>query len=197
MSGDHDQNQPSIPNSTTTVDHLQNYVKIVQNPDGTDLLLYEFPCTPAAADPSSPVLTKDVPINRTRGTGVRIFLPSHALEHSTSAGPKRPLIVYYHGGGFIMLSASSCVNHTFCSEMAVKLDAVVVSVDYRLAPQHRLPAAYDDAVEALHWMKSTDEVWLRQFGDVSKCFLMGTSAGGNIAYYAGNKECYSYFYSTS
>lgn len=84
-----------------------------------------------------------------------------------------------------MLSASSSINHDFCSEMAAELSAVVVSVEYRLAPENRLPAAYDDAVEALQWIKSTDEAWLREFCDPSACFLMGTSAGGNIAYHAG------------
>lgn len=69
--------------------------------------------------------------------------------------------------------------------MAAKLTAVVVSIDYCLAPMHHLPAAYEDAVEASHWIKSADDVWLRQFADVSKCFLMGTSTGGNISYHVG------------
>uniref|UniRef100_A0A7N2N6G6 Alpha/beta hydrolase fold-3 domain-containing protein n=1 Tax=Quercus lobata TaxID=97700 RepID=A0A7N2N6G6_QUELO len=77
------------------------------------------------------------------------------------------------------------MNHDFCFNMALQLSAVVVSVEYRLAPEHRLPAAYDDAVEALHWIKCTQEKLLRDFADYSKCFLMGTSAGGNIAYQVG------------
>ncbi|GMN51218.1 hypothetical protein TIFTF001_020372 [Ficus carica] len=69
--------------------------------------------------------------------------------------------------------------------MAGKLAVVVVSVGYHLAPMHRLPAASDDSVVALNWIKSADDVWLRRFDDVSKCFLMGTCAGGNISYHAG------------
>uniref|UniRef100_A0A7N2N5I5 Alpha/beta hydrolase fold-3 domain-containing protein n=1 Tax=Quercus lobata TaxID=97700 RepID=A0A7N2N5I5_QUELO len=46
------------------------------------------------------------------------------------------------------------MNNDFCSNMALQLAVVVVSVEYRLAPEHRLPAAYDDAIEALHWIKS-------------------------------------------
>ncbi|KAL5744476.1 hypothetical protein ACOSQ2_027592 [Xanthoceras sorbifolium] len=61
--------------------------------------------------------------------------------------------------------------------MAVQLQAVVVSVEYRLAPEHRLPAAYDDAMQ--------EEEWLSKYADFSNCFLMGTSAGGNLAYHAG------------
>ncbi|KAK2653715.1 hypothetical protein Ddye_013571 [Dipteronia dyeriana] len=68
--------------------------------------------------------------------------------------------------------------------MAVKLQTVIVSVKHRLAPEHRLPAAYDDAMEALHWIKTTKEVWLQKYVDFSKCFLMGNSSGGNVAYHA-------------
>ncbi|KAI9076334.1 hypothetical protein K1719_041697 [Acacia pycnantha] len=60
--------------------------------------------------------------------------------------------------------------------MATQLSAVIVSVEYRLAPEARLPAAYDDAVEALHWLRTTQEKWISEFSDVSSCFLMGTSA---------------------
>ncbi|XP_024029683.1 carboxylesterase 1-like [Morus notabilis] len=183
MSSDHE-NKNSISNSTVDA---KDYLKIVPNPDGTITRLFQFPSTPTAPDPTtnlSPVLTKDVPLNPTRHTWIRIFLPSQAMQnHPTTK--KLPLVVYYHGGGFILLSASSCMNHDFCSKMAAEFAAVVVSVDYRLAPEHRLPAAYEDAVEALHWMKSAEETWLREFCDVSSCFLMGTSAGGNITYHAG------------
>ncbi|KAL2948748.1 hypothetical protein AAZX31_20G140800 [Glycine max] len=68
--------------------------------------------------------------------------------------------------------------------MANDTQSVVVSVDYRLAPEHRLPAAYEDSVEALHWIKSSNDPWLRH-ADYSRCYLMGESAGGNIAYTAG------------
>jgi acetyl esterase/lipase len=69
--------------------------------------------------------------------------------------------------------------------MAKDLNVIIVSVEYRLAPEHRLPAAYDDAVEALHWIKTTQDDWLREYADLSNTFIMGISAGGNIAYHAG------------
>ncbi|KAI9078184.1 hypothetical protein K1719_039798 [Acacia pycnantha] len=69
--------------------------------------------------------------------------------------------------------------------MASDIGAVVASVDYRLAPEHRLPAAYEDAVEALHWIKTSTDDWLREFVDYSNCYMMGNSAGGAIAYHAG------------
>ncbi|KAL5746192.1 hypothetical protein ACOSP7_027338 [Xanthoceras sorbifolium] len=119
---------------------------------------------------------------------VRIFLPRHhhqPLNYSSSV--KLPLIVYFHGGAFILCSADMTVFHDFCLNMAVQLQAVVVSVEYRLAPEHRLPATYDDAMQVLHWIKASqeEEEWLSKYADFSNCFLMGTSAGGNLAYHAG------------
>ncbi|KAI7730352.1 hypothetical protein M8C21_025109 [Ambrosia artemisiifolia] len=81
--------------------------------------------------------------------------------------------------------AATTLAHEFCNLLAAHLGAVVVNVDYRLAPEHRLPAAYDDGVEALYWIRSTDDPWLTNFADYSKCYLMGTSAGANLAYHAG------------
>ncbi|KAI6696245.1 hypothetical protein NL676_016364 [Syzygium grande] len=73
----------------------------------------------------------------------------------------------------------------FCVTLAHELSAVVVSVEYRLALEHRLPRAYDDAVEALHWVKTTRHEWLTGHADLSTCYLMGSSAGGNLAFHAG------------
>ncbi|RLN12591.1 putative carboxylesterase 7 [Panicum miliaceum] len=64
--------------------------------------------------------------------------------------------------------------------------AVAVSVNYRLAPEHPLPAAYDDAWAALQWTVSSclsgPEPWLADHGDAKRIFLAGDSAGGNIAH---------------
>ncbi|KAK7855178.1 carboxylesterase 1 [Quercus suber] len=69
--------------------------------------------------------------------------------------------------------------------MAIDLHVIIVSIEYRLAPEHRLPAAYDDAMEALHYIKTTPDDWLRDYADLSNTFIMGVSSGGNIAYHAG------------
>lgn len=175
-----DQTNPPNP----TVDPYQ-YLKIVRNPDGTITRLVKIPNTAATPDPyhRTPVLSKDIPLNQSNNTWLRIFLPRQALDNSSPN--KLPLIVYYHGGGFIICSAANTFFHEFCEKIAIQIPAVVVSVEYRLAPEHRLPAAYDDAVEALHWIETTHDAWLREYADFGNCFLMGTSAGGNIAYHAG------------
>ncbi|RVW46106.1 putative carboxylesterase 120 [Vitis vinifera] len=165
-------------------------LKMVHNPDGSVTRLTLFPITSASPNPdqytthTSPFLSKDITINTQKNIWVRVFLPRQALENNATTS-KSPLIVYFHGGGFITCSANTSVFHDLCAGMATDLSAVVVSLEYRLAPEYRLPAAYDDAEEALHWIKSTDEPWVTKYADTSCCFLMGSSAGGNMAYFAG------------
>ncbi|XP_030473305.2 carboxylesterase 1-like [Syzygium oleosum] len=167
-----------------TVNPLED-LQVTLNPDGTlNRDRFVFPDTSATPDPTPPtisVLSKDVTINSSHNTWVRIFLPRHAL----CSEEKLPLIVYYHGGGFIVGSAASTIFHEFCVTLASELSAIIASVEYRLAPEHRLPLAYDDAVEALHWVKTTRDEWLADHTDLSTCYLMGTSAGGNLAFHAG------------
>ncbi|KAM4075287.1 hypothetical protein ACJW30_10G157900 [Castanea mollissima] len=142
--------------SNPTVDPYQ-ILQIALNADGTITRHREIPNTPPTPDPShsTPVLSKDIPLNQSNNTWVRIFLHREALDHNSS--PKLPLIVYFHGGGFIISSAASSIFHDFCANMATDLHVIIVSVEYRLAPEHRLPAAYDDAMEALHWIKTTPD----------------------------------------
>ena len=61
----------------------------------------------------------------------------------------------------------------------------MISVEYRLAPEHRLPAAYDDVLEALSWVKQGKDEWVKERGKFSNCVLAGQSAGANIVYHAG------------
>ncbi|CAL5323105.1 unnamed protein product [Camellia sinensis] len=185
-------NHPSnLSSDPTSAGQAFDYVSIIRNPDGTITRVQQFPIIPATPDPNSstcPVLSKDVSLNPHHNTWVRLFLPREALDHSSSSSSssttKLPLVVYFHGGGFTTCSASTNAFHNFCVDMVIETGVVIVSVDYRLAPEHRLPAAYDDAMEALHWIKTSDDEWLREFTDFSSCFLMGVSAGGNIAYHA-------------
>ncbi len=88
----------------------------------------------------------------------------------------RPVVVNFHGGGFVLGSARQA--DWICSNVAADLDAVVVSVDYRLAPDHRFPAAIEDCYLALLW---TAEHAAELGADPSRLGVMGDSAGGNLA----------------
>ncbi len=87
-----------------------------------------------------------------------------------------PAILYVHGGGFIIGSLDGA--RPLAEELAEENDAVVVSMDYRLAPEDRFPAAPEDAYAALVWLAaSTEELRV----DPSRIAVVGHSAGGGIA----------------
>src|SRR5690606_37373836 len=88
----------------------------------------------------------------------------------------RPALLYFHGGGF--LTGSLAPQHPLCRRLAALSDCFVVSVDYRLAPEHRLPAAVDDAFDALDWLRREAP----SLGiDPDRLAVGGDSAGGTLA----------------
>jgi acetyl esterase len=100
---------------------------------------------------------------------VRIYTPA--------GGPgRRPLIVYYHGGGWVI--GGLATHDGVCRDLAADTDAVIVSVEYRLAPEHQFPAAVEDAVAALEWAHDhAGDIG----GDPARVAVAGDSAGGNLA----------------
>jgi cation diffusion facilitator CzcD-associated flavoprotein CzcO/acetyl esterase/lipase len=91
-------------------------------------------------------------------------------------GDDRPLVLYFHGGGWMFGGADS--NDPFLRDMCVRSGAVVVSADYRHAPEAKFPAAVDDAFAALRWVSDNAEL-LGAAPD--KLIVAGWSAGGNLA----------------
>ncbi|MED6152406.1 hypothetical protein PIB30_091810 [Stylosanthes scabra] len=172
--------------SSSSSEDPYKILNIIPNPNGTFTRLDKYPESPSSPDPTlpTPVLSKDLTIDQSKHTWARIYLPRQALNNPPP-NPNLPLIVFYHGGGFVFYHANSTYFHDFCVRMANATQSVVVSVDYRLAPEHRLPAAYEDSVQALHWIRASNDLWLARHADFSRCYLMGESAGGNIAYNAG------------
>ncbi|XP_026409492.1 carboxylesterase 1-like [Papaver somniferum] len=175
-----DSSEPPLLNSRTSTMNPYELLGIVHNPDADTLARNSpNPITNSNDDPD----TKDIDLNPKNKTWIRIFKPSQSQKTELL-----PLIIYFHGGGFIRCNANSTIFHNFCKSMANQLSAVVLSIEYRLAPENRLPAAYEDAVESLIWVQNqaldtiNGEPWLRNYVDFSKCFIMGCSAGGNIAY---------------
>lgn len=81
---------------------------------------------------------------------VRMFFPGAAARDG--GGDHLPVVVYFHGGGFVFHSVASAQFDALCRRFASAIPAVVASVDFRLAPEHRFPAPYDDGEAALRWV---------------------------------------------
>jgi acetyl esterase/lipase len=92
-----------------------------------------------------------------------------------SPGP-HPILVYFHGGGWVLGGPDS--DDPFCRDLCVRSDAIVVSVDYRHAPEARFPAAVDDGFAAVEWVAANGKIL---GGDARRLAVCGWSAGGNIA----------------
>nr|ACG46887.1 gibberellin receptor GID1L2 [Zea mays] len=133
----------------------------------------------ASSDALTGVTSRDVTIDASTGVAARLYLPSFR------ASARVPVLVYFHGGAFVVESAFTPIYHAYLNTLAARAGVVAVSVNYRLAPEHPLPAAYDDSWAALRWVLASaaaSDPWLAQYGDLSRLFLAGDSAGGNIAH---------------
>lgn len=104
--------------------------------------------------------------------------PLHAklYKPAAAAGGRLPVILYFHGGGWVI--ASSEVYDSSARALARETGALVVSVDYRLAPEDKFPAQHDDALAAYRWALANAAPL---GGDASRIVLAGESAGGNLA----------------
>lgn len=193
------------------------------------------PCNPSFTEG---VATKDIHIDPFSALCIRIFLPDSVLASQMSGNEgkdsdsriyggysppggktlkKLPVMLQFHGGGFVSGSNDSVGNDIFCKRIARLCDVIVVAVGYRLAPESRYPAAFEDGLKVLNWLgkqanlvecengvgngrkmvdgngvfdgfgASIAEPWLTAHGDPSRCVLLGVSSGANIADYVARK----------
>ncbi|KAF7072860.1 hypothetical protein CFC21_077937 [Triticum aestivum] len=133
---------------------------------------------PAGVDEATGVASKDVVLDAGTGLSVRLYLPNKLQD----ASAKLPVVVYFHGGAFLIGSARDPTYHKYLNALASAAGVLAVSVDYRLAPEHPLPAAYDDSWAALRWVASAQDEWIADHGNASRLFVAGDSAGANIAH---------------
>lgn len=120
------------------------------------------------------------PIQMARTKDLTIALPGRTLDARlyvpVGAGDKPGLTLYFHGGGWVIGTLDT--HDSTCRALANASKAAVLSVAYRLAPEHRYPAAADDCFEATVWAAANAE----QLGiDGAKIAVAGDSAGGNLA----------------
>lgn len=106
--------------------------------------------------------------------------PLRARLYRPAAASGAPLMVYLHGGGWCLGSLES--HDGLCRHLAHLSGMNVCAVDYRLAPEHRFPAALDDAWEATRWLASQAA---QLHSDPQRLVLAGDSAGGNLAIACG------------
>ncbi|KAK8529539.1 hypothetical protein V6N13_102449 [Hibiscus sabdariffa] len=166
------------------VQELPGLVKVYK--DGSVERLMGSPYAPPSPqpDPETGVSSKDITISENPSISARLYLPK-----LTQTIEKLPILVYFHGGGFCLESAFSLFNQRYLNALVSEAKVIAVSVEYRLAPEHPLPAAYEDCWTALQWVAShsfDNEVekdpWLLNHGDFDRLFIGGDSAGGNLVH---------------
>lgn len=131
------------------------------------------------------ILYKDLIFNEKNDLRLRLYKRTSIVNSST----KLPIVFYFHGGGFCFGSRTFPNNHNICVRLASILRAAVIEPDYRLAPEHRLPAALEDACCALKWLQgqaimhaNVMDTWLGEV-DFDRVFVLGYSSGGNLAHH--------------
>lgn len=102
------------------------------------------------------------------GTPIRVYRPDDAGGH--------PLVVLFHGGGWVRCSLDT--HDAICRALCALTPAVVASVDYRLAPEHRFPTGLEDCYAATRWAADNAE---RLGADPARVAVCGDSSGGNFA----------------
>ncbi|KAK4772158.1 hypothetical protein SAY86_013933 [Trapa natans] len=152
-------------------------------PDGTvnrvllNLIDWKSPPTPK---PVGGVSSSDFTVEPSRNLWFRLFVPTTTADAGAGS---LPLIIFFHGGGFSTLSPASRPYDAFCRRIAGEASAVVASVKYRLTPEHRFPSQYDDGFDALKFIAENSASLLPENVDLTRCFIAGDSAGGNIAHH--------------
>jgi acetyl esterase len=121
------------------------------------------------------VETRDVEI--AAGLTARLYLPFAEAE-------PQPVMMYLHGGGWV--AGAVATVDPFCRLLSEAAGVIIVSVEYRLAPEHPYPAGLEDTLAAVAWAAEH----AHEFGgDVSRLALGGDSAGANLAAVAANRIC--------
>ena len=127
------------------------------------------------ANPEPPELGKveELAIPASHGAvPARLYVPKTLRKTGTLA----PCLVFFHGGGWVIGDLET--HDVVCRKLAVEGELIVISVDYRLAPEHKFPAAVEDAIGATKWIAANAQ----ELGiDASRLSVGGDSAGGNLA----------------
>ena len=178
----------TAPATDDIVAEIPTYITVYKN--GTIDRPRQAPFVPPSLhDPETGVSSKDIVITENPSISARLYLPKSVQSGKHTQDQKVPILVYFHGGGFFFESAFSELYHNYFIKFVSQVDVLVVSVEYRLAPEHFLPAAYEDCWAALKWVathstkhSTKTEPWLIDHGNFQRIYIGGDSAGGNIVH---------------
>lgn len=183
------------PELTEPIETWNDHVQRVRARHDSAALLAGAALSALTGEPSRPAVTAgaahvqvtwaSIPVAGS-SIGARIYRPMHRSAE-THAAPALPAILYAHGGAYWMGGGATgwALNDAQCRFIAHQVGAVVVSVDYRLAPEHRYPTPGDDVVAALQWLAdSAIELNI----DADRLALYGVSSGGNLAATAAQRS---------
>ena len=127
------------------------------------------------SNPEPPELLSAEPLSIPASHGAipaRVYVPKNLRKRNGLS----PSLVFFHGGGWVIGNLET--HDVVCRKLAHEGEMIVISVDYRLAPEHRFPAAVDDAITATKWIAANAD----GFGiDPARIVVGGDSAGGNLA----------------
>jgi len=152
-----------------------DYLNAAEGPEMTELpvdqarAMYQAMAFVAEAEPQRLAVIRDLTCPGPAGD-----IPLRLYDARESRGPG-PIVTFYHGGGFVIGDLDS--HHALCTEIAAALDLPVIAVHYRLAPEHKFPAAPDDCEAATRWVADSPEALGRM---ITGLIPMGDSAGGNL-----------------
>lgn len=179
-------------NTWVLISNLKLAYNLLRRRDGTfNRHLAEFLDRKAQSNtnPVDGVFSFDVIIDRGTNLLVRVYRPvdpevgspSFTDLYRPSSADVVPVIVFFHGGSFAHSSANSSINDILCRRLVSLCGAILISVDYRRAPEYRYPCPYDDGWTALKWVNS--RTWLQSQKDSKvHIYLAGDSSGGNIVH---------------
>ncbi|KAJ7147544.1 alpha/beta hydrolase fold-domain-containing protein [Mycena crocata] len=131
--------------------------------------LRDAPAVPGGSEPLVVGKTEDISLTHTK---FRAFTPK-----GESPANGWPVFIFFHGGGWTFGNIGS--ENSFSTNMCNRAKCVVISVDYRLAPEHKYPTAVDDAIESLDWVIKNGKSKLNI--DTTRVAVGGSSSGGNLA----------------
>ncbi|KAG9152904.1 hypothetical protein Leryth_012524 [Lithospermum erythrorhizon] len=175
--GTQDSQEHKQQRDVNVVEEIEGLIKVFE--DGQVERPQIVPNVTPALPQNLGVKSRDVSIDKFSNIWARFYVP-------TCPNGKLPLLIYFHGGGFCVGSASWSCYHEFLARLSAKANCVIMSINYRLAPENPLPAAFDDGLKTLAWLQhqflNGENEWITSKCNFSSIYLGGDSAGANIAH---------------